>query len=235
MTRAEPSLVPHWRTVLPAPDRDVFSRAGYGRPGRRGHRPAVLVVDATYQFVGLPLPIRESMATYPSSCGQAAWDAMAGTAAVLQAARQSRVPIFYLAGGAAADVDRYQPRQDKHPAASMQPRDAGVIVDPVRPHNGDVVLSKAKPSAFFGTPLLSLLVYARVDCVVITGGTTSGCIRATATDAFSSGLSAIVVEDATFDRAHLTHAVSLFDLNQKYADVQPSTQVVDYLTSLGAR
>lgn len=221
-----------WRTVLPESDRRVYELAGYGRPGRRGRRPAVVMIDATYQFVGEPCPILESMATYPSSCGISAWTALAPAAQVLEAARRVAVPVFYTVGGAAADVDRFQQRGHKHPGATAQPDDAGVIVPLVAPADGEVVLSKTKPSAFAGTPLLSLLVYAGIDSVILMGGTTSGCVRATATEAFSLGFAAVVVEDATFDRASLSHAVSLFDLNQKYADVLSSDAVVAYLESL---
>lgn len=221
-----------WRTVLPESDRRVYEAAGYGRPGRRGRRPAVLVIDATYQFVGEPRPILESMATYPSSCGITAWNALTPAAQVLAAARRAAVPVFYTVGGAAADVDRFQQRRHKHPEATAQPADAGTIVPPVAPAEGEVVLVKTKPSGFAGTPLLSLLVYAGIDSVILMGGTTSGCVRATATDAFSLGFAAVVVDDATFDRAALSHAVSLFDLNQKYADVLSSGEVLTYIDSL---
>jgi maleamate amidohydrolase len=214
-----------WRTVHPAADRRIYQAAGYGRPSRPGVRPAVVVIDTTYQFVGRPLPILDSMAYYPSSCGIAAWNSLAGAEVVLDAARRHAVPVFYTVGGAAAEIDRLQQRQHKHPGATEQPPDAGEIVEIVAPAVGDIVLPKTKPSAFAGTPLLSLLVYARVDSVILTGGTTSGCVRATATDAFSLGLSVIVVEDATFDRSQLSQAVSLFDLDQKYADVRSSVDV----------
>lgn len=219
------AAAPYWRTVHPEAERQVFEAAGYGGQSRRGTRPAVLVIDTTLQFVGLPLPILESMKQYPSSCGIVAWESLAGTEVVLRAARRSALPIFYMIGGAAADLDRLQQRRHKHPGAAEQPADAHEIPTPVAPQAGDVVLAKTKPSAFAGTPLLSLLVYAEVDSVVLTGGTTSGCVRATATDAFSSGLSVLVVEDATFDRSPLSHAVSLFDLDQKYADVVTSAKV----------
>lgn len=221
-----------WRTVLPEDDRRVYAAAGYGRAGRIGLRPAVVVIDTTYQYVGRPLPIRESMVDYPSSCGIAAWESLDGAERVLASAREHAFPVFYTVGGAAAPVDRLQQRQHKHPGATKQPADAGTVVERIRPAHGDMVLPKTKPSAFAGTPLLSMLVYARVDCVVLTGGTTSGCVRATATEAFSIGFSAIVVEDATFDRAALSHAVSLFDLNQKYADVRSSREVVQYFATL---
>lgn len=211
----------------------MYAAAGYGHPGRRGERPAVVVIDTTYQFVGRPLPIQESMAVYPTSCGQTAWDSLVGARRVVRSARENAVPVFYAVGGAPLEVDRLQQRQHKHPGATNQPADAATIVSSMTPRDGDVVFAKTKPSAFAGTPLLSMLVYRGVDCVVLTGGTTSGCVRATATDAFSTGLAAIVVEDATFDRAPLVHAVSLFDLDQKYADVRSSRQVDEYFATLG--
>lgn len=164
------------------------------------------------------------------------WESLDGAERVLASARKHAVPLPYIVGGAANPVYRLQQRQHKHPGAIEQPADAGTVVEQIRPAQGDIVLPKTKPSAFVGTSLLSMLhsilVYAQVDCMVLTGGTTSGCVRAIATEAFSNGFSAIVVEDATFDRAALSHAVGLFDLNQKYADVRSSREMVQYFATL---
>jgi maleamate amidohydrolase len=112
------------------------------------------------------------------------------------------------------------------------PADPGAVVERIRPAQGDTVLSKTKPSAFVGASLLTMLVYEPVDCGVLMEGTTSGCVHATATGAISIGLSAIVVEDATFDRVALSHAVSLSDLNQKSAEARYSREVVQNFAKL---
>ena len=89
----------------------------------------------------------------------------------------------------------------------------------VQPGSDDLILDKTKPSAFHGTPLLDLLVARGVDTVLIAGGSTSNCVRATAVDAASHNLRTIVVEECVFDRFEISHLVALFDLDRQYGDV----------------
>jgi len=91
---------------------------------------------------------------------------------------------------------------------------------------------KQKPSGFFGTNLLSYLVLLGCDSVVVTGTTTSGCVRATVLDAFSNNFRVTVAKEACFDRSQASHAVNLCDMHSKYADVLPVEEVKQYLASL---
>jgi nicotinamidase-related amidase len=93
----------------------------------------------------------------------------------------------------------------------------------------DVVIQKLKPSAFNGTPLRQLLTLLKVDTVIVCGTTTSGCVRATVLDAFSDNMRVIVPEEACFDRIEASHAINLFDMNAKYADVLATEQVISEL------
>ena len=93
----------------------------------------------------------------------------------------------------------------------------------------DVIYLKKMPSAFFETQLQSLLVWHKVDTVVITGGSTSGCIRATAVDALSRGYRAIVPEQCVADKHESYHYANLTDLSLKYADVLEVQEVIDWL------
>ena len=95
-----------------------------------------------------------------------------------------------------------------------------------------MVILKQKPSAFFGTPLLSWLQLLGVDSLIVTGTTTSGCVRASVLDAFSLNLRCTVVEDGCFDRTEASHAVNLFDMHAKYADVCSKLEVLAHLASL---
>jgi nicotinamidase-related amidase len=104
--------------------------------------------------------------------------------------------------------------------------------DLVLPRESETIIEKTKPSAFFGTPLLSYLVALGVDTLIVTGSTTSGCVRATVLDAFSNNFRTIVVEEGVFDRADLPHRANLFDMQSKYADVFPLEQTIDYVRSL---
>jgi nicotinamidase-related amidase len=211
----------------------VYEAAGYGRKGLRGSAPAVLVIDVTYGFIGRePLPILESIARYPNSCGERGWAAMERIDRLLERARAMSLPIYYTAGVTDHAVQHAGRWREKHPRTLEQPSDAQVIPGRIAPRDGDVVIRKTKPSVFYGTPLLASLVDRRADTVIVTGCTTSGCVRATVVDAFSNGFAAIVVEDGVFDRGELSHAVNLFDMDQKYADVIDLDQTLAYLDAL---
>lgn len=97
----------------------------------------------------------------------------------------------------------------------------GAFVPSLRPEAGEVVIEKQYASAFFGTSLLSLLNAQHIDCVLIAGMSTSGCVRATAVDAVQLGFVPLVVADACGDRHPAPHEANLFDLQAKYADVMP--------------
>jgi maleamate amidohydrolase len=224
-----------WRERIPPDDLAVYEAAGYGGRGAPGVSPAVLVIDVTYGFIGRePLPLLESIARYPNSCGEAGWRAMSQISRLLDVARAQEVPIYYTAGVTDYAVQHAGRWREKHPKTLKQPDDAQVIPEPIAPQVGDVVIRKTKPSVFHGTPLLSSLIDRRVDTVVVTGCTTSGCVRATVVDAFSSGYATLVVEDGVFDRGALSHAVNLFDMDQKYADVIETEHALAYLESIRA-
>ena len=93
----------------------------------------------------------------------------------------------------------------------------------------DTVYTKRMPSAFFETPLQSLLVWHKVDTVVVTGGSTSGCVRATAVDSLSRGYRTIVPIETCADKHESCHFANLTDLQLKYADVEPVQTVIDWL------
>ena len=103
--------------------------------------------------------------------------------------------------------------------------DDRLVVDPVR----DVVINKRMASAFFETPLASLLVWHKVDTVIVTGGSTSGCVRATVVDSLSHGYRTIVPEECVADKHESPHFANLYDMALKYADVVPVEEVIDYL------
>lgn len=96
-------------------------------------------------------------------------------------------------------------------------------------HADDMQFTKRMPSAFFETPLASYLVWHKVDTVVVTGGSTSGCVRATAVDALSHGYRTIVPIETCADKHESYHFANLTDLQLKYADVEPVQAVVDWL------
>ena len=225
-----------WRAVIGERDREVYAAAGYGGRVPRGRRPALLVIDTTYGFVGRErLPVLESIRDYPNSCGEAGWQAVAVIAELLAVVRSLGWPVVYSAGFTQLGIRGVGRWADKHPRSAISsPPDSNVVVAEIAPLPDEPVLPKTKPSLFHGTPLIDLLVADGIDTLVVTGGTTSGCVRATVVDAFSHNLAVLVAEDGVFDRGELSHAVNLFDMDQKYADVVPAADVVGWLMTVGS-
>ena len=106
------------------------------------------------------------------------------------------------------------------------------IVDEVKPQPGELVIRKAAPSVFYGTALLSHLIYLGVDTVITCGETTSGCVRATVVDGCSHRFKMGVVQECTFDRTQASHAINLFDMGQKYAGVVTLEEAVNYFNKI---
>ena len=228
-----------WDDVISEQDRLVFEAAGYGQRGGLSERPALLVVDVTYDFCGdRPEPILESIKRFRNSCGAVAWEALPRIRELLDAARGARVPIIYTHSGPRPDAVRTGGWARKN-ARALAPTEVSKAIGndfptQIAPQPGDIVIEKDKPSAFFGTPLLSYLIALGVDSLIVVGTTTSGCIRATVLDAFSYNLPLAVVEECTFDRGEVSHKINLFDMHAKYADVVPLAETLDFLRGLAA-
>lgn len=179
-----------------------------------GERPALLVVDMTEAFV------RDEWPTGWAATGKPCADAIGR---LLTAVRAAGWPVAFtrttpllleaevgawLRGGAGPSLFPFDGPPQVHE-----------IVPEVAPINGELVFAKPKPSAFFATQLLSMLVHLRVDSLVVTGMTTSGCVRATVNDAFMRNYRVVVPVECVADRAQLSHQVELFDMGAKYADL----------------
>jgi maleamate amidohydrolase len=225
-----------WREVVPASEQEIYVKAGFGQPAGLGDSPAVLVIDVQYRTVGEePLPIAESIERhYRTSCGEQGWNAIAVMIPILAAARRAGVPVVYphVAPKGSLDVGR---TGTKIPALMEVPSKGYEFVAEVAPREGDLLVPKRHASAFFGTSLVSHLIDLGVDSVILLGCTTSGCIRASAVDAFSYNFHCVVAEDAVYDRSPTSHAVNLFDLQAKYADVLPGERVAAHLDAIADR
>jgi nicotinamidase-related amidase len=222
-----------WERLIPETDKDIYALAGFRERVGFGARPAVLVIDVQYRTTGdHPAPIREAITTmYPTACGEAAWRAIDKLQPVLASARRAGAPVIYphVAPKKQVDVGRFG---DKHHAIAQIPEHGYEFVAEVEPQPGDVLIPKRHASAFFGTALASYLIDFGVDTVIVTGATTSGCVRATVADAFSYNFRTIVVDECVYDRLESSHAVSLYDMDAKYADVVDAREVIEYLDSL---
>jgi nicotinamidase-related amidase len=109
---------------------------------------------------------------------------------------------------------------------------ANEIIEEVAPQPGELVLKKAAPSAFAGTPLQFHLQYEGIDTIIVCGETTSGCVRASVVDGCTLRFKMGVVEECCFDRTQASHWINLFDMHQKYADVIDRFQAARYFESL---
>ena len=228
-----------WDKFLTERDKEVFAAAGYGALGAWGKRPALLVIDVNYAFCGEQSePIVESIKKWRNSCGEDAWEAMPVLRTLIETCRGRGIPVIYTTGIRRPDGWDggswlwKNNRGKEKPKHAGDGRDGNAIVDEIAPGPRDIVVHKQKPSGFFGTPLHSYLQLLGCDSVIVTGTTTSGCVRATVLDAFSMNFRVTVVEDGCFDRSQASHAINLCDMNAKYANVLPSSVVLDHLNTL---
>jgi maleamate amidohydrolase len=204
----------------------VREHAGFhGRAGF-GDRPALLVVDVNVGFTDPRSPLACDLD-----------DVVGAIARLLDEARRAQVPVVYTTvaydeGGkqaAAAFID-------KVPALlTLEAGTGWVEIDPrIAPQPGEPVLTKLFASAFFGTTLGTLLVAAGCDSVVVTGASTSGCVRATVVDALQHGYRPLVPREAVGDRNRQAHEASLYDVDAKYGDVVSLEEALEYLEELAA-
>jgi len=198
---------------------DDYSSAGFGRALEWGTAPAVLVIDmvAAYFHPGAEL--------YMGSR-----DCLDSAARVVAAARAGGVPVIYTRvayGPDGVDGGLFFKKVGalRHFVAGTG-SDLGEIMPEVAPRPDELVIVKQYASAFFGTTLAATLTARGIDTLVICGVSTSGCVRATAVDAISSGYVPIVVRQAVGDRDPRPHEANLFDLQAKYAEVCDEPEVV---------
>lgn len=222
-----------WQAVIPEEEQRIYRAAGFGRPSGFGEKPALLVIDVQYRTVGTePRPFWEAVKEFPTSCGEVGWAAVARIRKLLTLFREKNWPVLYphVAPKLSFDTGRLA---EKVPVMLSVTANGYDFVAEVAPEPGDILLPKKHPSAFFGTPLASYLVDLGADTLVVTGCTTSGCVRASVVDAFSYNFRVVVPSDAVYDRGATSHCVNLFDISEKYADVMTTEECEAALRRLG--
>lgn len=221
-----------WKDVVAPEVLDLYSH--YARKTFVGPAPALLAIDLyELAYQGGARQPAELHRQYPSSCGVFAHTAIEPTQRLFTSARAAGLPVFY------TTMDT---RPDSSPIVTATkrksvPRDPSVytIKSEFKPQPGDVIITKQRASAFYGTPLAAHLTQLGVQTVIVCGESTSGCVRATAVDAYSSGFHVVLVEECCFDRSLICHKVNLFDLHHKYADVMRLDQVIAHLDGLAVK
>lgn len=214
------SKIEKWKRWTDESELAAYAKGNFGERVGFGARPALLNIDTTYMFVD---PAYAMCARRDPSLESA-------LTRITAAFRRLDLPIYY-----SRRDDRSRPTQRGmwNEKLGKAARTIEYVSDPRAdqwpeawaPREEDLVVMKAKPSAFFSTPLEGYLRYDNVDTVVVVGVSTSGCVRAAVTDAFSHNFRVIVVEEACGDRSLAAHRANLLDMDMKFADVES----IDYV------
>ena len=206
-------------------DAEIYRRQGIGNPLGFGKHPALINVD------------------FVNSFNDADWfgggnidDAVKRTVGLLDAARRNNIPVVFTRVIYADDGSNTGVFVEKAPglAKLTASHPMSQVVPELEPIDGELIVDKTEASAFFGTGLAAWLTYRGVDTVIVTGATTSGCVRATVVDACAHNFRPIVAEDCVGDRAMGPHEANLFDMGRKYADVMPRDEIVAVLDKIAA-
>jgi len=204
-------------------DREFFEARGFGQRIGFGEQPAVIVIDFMNAFTDATMPLGANL------------DAeVEATVKVLDAARAAKVPVFYTVSWYDEEdlADAGVWRRKQKGLQSLVAGTPAVELDARLGRRPDeAIVLKKYASSFFGTDLVARLNSRRIDTLILTGCTTSGCVRATAVDAVQYGFVPIVVREAVGDRSEAAHEQSLFDLEQKYGDVVSLDEATSYLES----
>jgi nicotinamidase-related amidase len=204
---------------------EFYASRGIGVRIGFGHHPAVLVIDMAVAFTD---------PAYKVGCDQT--PAVEAISELLDVAREHSVPIYFFTTAYHPDGRDAGTFGKKVPALlELQLGSPGVEIDPrLAPHEGEMVITKKYSSCFFQTNFPSLLVTEGIDTIILTGCSTSGCVRAAALDGVSHGYRVIVPFECVSDRAEGPHYANLFDIDAKYGDVMPLAEVVEQLRGLPA-
>jgi nicotinamidase-related amidase len=208
-------------------EHEFFKQRGFGLKMGFGKYPALLIIDIIKAFTDAARPLGANLDSQ-----------IAATQKLLAVAHERNLPVIF-------SSVRYD-EADTRDAGIWRLKQKGVVdlaadtdgheVDPrLDFQDGDSLLMKKYASCFFGTDLVPRLTCRGIDTLIITGCTTSGCVRATAVDAVQNGFRPMIVEEAVGDRAKTAHEQSLFDLNAKYGDVVSLDETLNYLKTATAK
>jgi maleamate amidohydrolase len=217
--RAQPHR--HRRSTMTAQSLDSnYARAGFHNRLGFGVSPALVMVDFAQAYFERGSPLYAGVEA-----------ALASALRVREAAHRARVPVIltrvlYKKGGVDGGIFF---RKTPPLACFEEGNPLGDWAQGLQPQPDEIVLTKQYPSAFFNTGLAAMLTTLRVDTVLLTGLSTSGCVRATCVDACSSGFRPIVIREAVGDRDPRPHEANLYDMNAKYGDVVEEAECLDYL------
>lgn len=223
-----------WDDLLTEVDRLVIEKGGYGKSRGLGQKPLLMIIDVQPNYVGEDVPIEQQLDRWPSGGGSAAWGAISHILRVREAAREAGVPVFYSRNVQKKTIafDGFATKTNRDQTKYLDGRPETNIISELAPADHELVIDKAYASVFYGTPLQSYLIKLGIDTLIIVGGSSSGCCRATAVDAVTRNYNVALIEDAVYDRVQLSHKAALLDLWMKYCDVVDSENIIYYFQSL---
>ena len=227
-----------WDKFLSEGDREHVEVSGHTERGF-GARPALLMIDLyRWVFGDRPQPLMEAIKEWPGSCGMAGWESLPHIQRLLATAREVGMPVVHVTGLPESESGvigwSSSGRKDFGRAGYMggggSKREGMYDIMPeVAPIEGEAFLRKTAPSAFWGTPVAGHLNALGVDTLIVAGESTSGCVRASVVDGCTNRYRVVVAEECVFDRQEAPHAINLFDMHQKYADVMPLDEIIDWM------
>ena len=193
------------------------------RVARQSHSPQIteksaLIVIDLYNLVyeGDDRPVSELIDQFPAACGEHAYRAIEPTNKLITLFRDRGLPVFF----STKDFERSQRVGNATHRPRNKPKPADYeIYHAIDHRETDTLIKKLRASVFFDTELQNLLEENKTESLFVAGESTSGCIRASVIDAFSLGYGVCVVEDCVFDQNRVSHAVNLYDMHHKYAEV----------------
>ncbi|MGX5770319.1 isochorismatase family protein [Microbacterium trichothecenolyticum] len=203
---------------------DFYESAGFrGRVGW-GERPAILVID----MAGAWTDPSEQIGTDLSKVEESIVD-------LLAEGRRAGIPIIFTTMSwdpSLSEIGEVVKRKTTHSVKMLHGSDRVELRPSMERRPNEPLVVKPRASAFFGTYVDAMLISEKVDTVIVVGCSTSGCIRATAESAFNRGFHVIVPAEAVGDRSMSAHEANLFDIDARYGDVEPTTEVLDHLRAL---
>lgn len=200
-----------------------YAKAGFNGKLPFGQSPALIIVDVCTAYLDKASPLYAGVES-----------ALASNIRIIDAARKAGVPVIftrvvYQAGG--ADGGLFY-KKIAALSAFLEGSPLGDFPEGIEPRADEIVVSKQYASAFFGTSLAATLRAMGIDTAMITGFSTSGCVRATALDALQNGFTPYVIADACGDRDPRPHEANLFDLQNKYAEVISEMEALDLMAGI---
>ena len=222
--------LPNWRRYL-VNDTEAAIVERYGRPAANPRRVALLLIDFQDAYLGTDSDVLAQLGTHPAASGATGWAAFRNAQKVVSAYRTGSIPLVATRVGfdPTTSVDVSFARKRKLPGSFAVGSAYTRFPDDLELEDDDPVYTKPAASAFFGTDLDAFIAQHDIDTLILTGLSTSGCVRATAVDAAARGLNPVIVVDAVADRLAASHDVALIDMWMKYGDLTTTERICRYL------